>query len=173
MKGVIADCLSKLVVDNFGSKKWIEVLREVGFSEYTIFLPFQDIKDDKIIQLIGATCKVTGITMKQAVDAFGEYWVNIYAADMYKIYYMDCENVKDFLLKMDQVHEKVTRRVENAEPPRFSYHWKNDNVLIMGYKSKRAMIDILHGLVKGVGKYYNETIVVNKLNEKELEIVFP
>ncbi|MDH4319354.1 MAG: heme NO-binding domain-containing protein [Desulfobulbaceae bacterium] len=173
MKGVIADCLGKLVSEKFGKDKWIQSLIKAGFSKYSIFLPFQDVEDEKVIRLIEAVCSVTGITQEQAANAFGEYWVNIYAANVYKIYYMDQNSARDFLLKMDQVHEKVTRTVTNAKPPRFDYQWKKDNILIMKYKSARGMMDILVGLVKGVGRFYNEAIEVTRIGENELEIVFP
>lgn len=35
------------------------------------------------------------------------------------------------------------------------------------------MIDVLVGLIKGVGRYFREDLRIRKINESELEIVFP
>lgn len=65
------------------------------------------------------TCQVLGITLEQAAEAFSEYWVNVYAPKVYGIYYRGVNGARDFLLKMDEVHVKTTKTMENASPPRF------------------------------------------------------
>jgi len=42
----------------------------------------------------------------------------------------------------------------------------------MKYWSSRGLIDLFVGLIKGFGKYYNETLVIKKLSTTEVEIVF-
>ena len=56
---------------------------------------------------------------------------------------------------------------------RFDYEWQDEHTLIMHYKSHRGLIDFLIGLIKGVGKYYNEDLRVAKKSETAVEIVFP
>ncbi len=62
--------------------------------------------------------------------------------------------------------------MENAHPPRFEYDWKDDKTLILKYKSQRGLIDILVGLIKGVGKYYKEDLKVSKISSDKVQIVF-
>ncbi|KPQ45004.1 MAG: hypothetical protein MPEBLZ_00429 [Candidatus Methanoperedens nitroreducens] len=45
--------------------------------------------------------------------------------------------------------------------------------MIIKYKSNRGLIDILMGLVKGVGKYYKEDLKVTKLSSDRLQVIFP
>ena len=73
---------------------------------------------------------------------------------------------------MDQVHFTSTKTIEGAKPSRFDYQWVNDKTLIMHYKSHRGLIDFMVGLIKGVGKYFNEDLRVRKLDNKRVEIVF-
>ncbi len=80
---------------------------------------------------------------------------------------------KELLLKMDSVHDSVTKNIQNAHPPRFEYEWKDSRTMIMRYKSNRGLIDILLGLVKGVGKYYKEDLKVTKLSNDKLQVIFP
>ncbi len=73
---------------------------------------------------------------------------------------------------MDEVHRKVTLNIQNANPPRFDYEWKDEKTLIMTYKSKRNLIEFFIGLIKGVGKYFNEELEVRKLGGNRVEIKF-
>ena len=92
---------------------------------------------------------------------------------LYGSYFKGANNSKELLLKMDDIHDKVTKNIPNALPPRFEYEWKNDKTLILKYKSKRGLIDILLGLVKGVGKYYKEDLKVTKISNDKLQVIFP
>jgi hypothetical protein len=171
MKGVIVDCLRGLVENKFGKEKWKEALELAGFPPKFIPLSNQDIPDEDVLKLVNAVCKVLNITLTQAADAFGDYWVNEYAVRIYRIYYKP-KTAKEFLLNMDKVHQQVTKTMKNASPPRFDYEWKDDKTLIMTYKSKRGLIDFLVGLIKGVGKYYKENLRVMKLGSNKVQIKF-
>ncbi|OGQ97374.1 MAG: hypothetical protein A2521_08370 [Deltaproteobacteria bacterium RIFOXYD12_FULL_57_12] len=173
MKGVIADCLAKLVIEKFGKEKWMAVLEKAGLPRDTIFLAVEDVDDQAVIRVIEATCKVLNISMTQAADAFGEYWMTSFAPKIYKTYYRDARTAKDFILKMNFVHAEVTQTIRNARPPKFGYEWKDNNTLVMKYNSTRGLIDIMAGLIRGVGKYYQEDIQVKKISNTALEIFFP
>lgn len=175
MKGVIACCLADLVQTKFGKDKWETILVKSGLNPTTKFLCTQDIPDEAIMSVVQNTCDVLGITLTQAADAFGDYWVNDFATKVYKAYYPfypEDKSAKGFLLNMDSVHKMVTRNVPNAHPPRFEYEWKSDNTLIMHYKSARGLVDFLVGLIKGVGRFYNEELNVTKLGPDKVEVVF-
>lgn len=173
MKGVIAKCLAELVTEKFGQDKWEKALEMAGLPKDTTFLSTQDIDDSAVLKVVESVCKVLNITIQQAADAFGDYWVNEFAPKMYSAYYMGVNSAKEFLLKMDSVHEASTKRIPNARPPRFDYRWENDKTLIMTYKSHRNLIDFAIGLIKGVGKHYNENLTVTKISNNEIKIVFP
>jgi len=172
MKGVIAVCLGELVKNKFGKEKWAEVLEDAGLPKSTHFLAIQDIEDAVVLKLVDSVCKVLNISLVQAADAFGDYWVNHYAPKIYKAYYRKANSAREMLLNMNDVHKEVTSSIENAHPPRFEYEWKDDRTLIMTYHSERKLIDFLVGLVKGVGKYYKENMKVKKLGNTRVEIAF-
>lgn len=172
MKGAIVQCLGDLVKNSFGNDKWEDSLDKAGMSKKSFFMPLQNIDDDKVLKLIDALCKVLKVTPAQAADAFGDYWVNVYAPKVYGSYYKGQASAKEFLLKMDEVHANVTANIPNAHPPRFEYEWKDAKTMIMKYKSQRGLIDILVGLIKGVGKYYKEDIKVTKLGPDRVQVIF-
>ncbi|MDZ7698942.1 MAG: heme NO-binding domain-containing protein [Deltaproteobacteria bacterium] len=156
----------------FGKEKWEEVLEDAGLPKSTHFLAIQDIEDAVVLKLVDLACKVLNIWLVQAADAFGDYWVNDYAAKIYKAYYRRANSAKEMLLNMNDVHKEVTSSIKNAHPPKFEYEWKDDHTLIMTYHSERGLIDFLVGLIKGVGKYFKENLEVKKLGNTVVEIVF-
>ena len=172
MKGVIATCLAGLVKENFGRNKWKDALEDAGLDRHAIFSATNKIDDALVMKVIASVCKVLNITHLQAADAFGDYWVNVYAPKIYEAYFQDAMTSKELLLSMDKIHESVTSTIPNAAPPRFNYQWRDSRTLIMTYKSPRGLIDFLVGLIKGVGKYFNEDLRVRKLNSTDVEVVF-
>ena len=129
--------------------------------------------DAKVIKMIGAICAETKLSQTQVFDAFSEYWVSDFAPRIYKVYYSESHNARDLLLNMEKVHEKITASIPNAHPPRFDYSWQNDNTLIMGYHSKRGLIDLFVSLAKAVSNYYKTPLQVTKLSDTQIKIVFP
>lgn len=173
MKGAIVQCLGDLVKSNFGNEKWEKSLETAGMNKASFFMPIQNVDDEKVIKIIESLCKVANISPAQASDAFGYYWVNVYAPKLYGSYYKGANTSRELLLKMDEIHSNVTKNIPNALPPRFEYEWKDNKTLHLKYKSNRGLIDILVGLVKGVGKYYKEDLKITKLSNDKLQIIFP
>ncbi|MBU1118400.1 heme NO-binding domain-containing protein [Patescibacteria group bacterium] len=174
MKGVIVSCFEELVKEKFGQDKWDEILDKVGIDKgKRVFLATEDIDDAAVMNVLDKTCEVLDMSVNDVTDAFGDYWVNSYAPRFYKIYFNQAHSAREFLLNMDNVHIATTKSIANAHPPRFEYEWKDDNTLIMTYKSERGLIDLFISLVKGVGKHYHEDLKVTKLDNKKVEIVFP
>lgn len=172
MKAIIALALKGLIKDKFGDEKWEAVLKNAGIDNEPRLTPISDIDDKVVLDVIGSACKVLDISSVQAADAFGEYWMTEYAPQIFKHYFSAKKNAKEFLLKMDDVHVAVTNTTENARPPRFDYEWEDKNTLIMNYKSDRNLIDIFVGLIKGVGKYYNENLQVSKAGGNKVKVIF-
>ncbi len=172
MKGTIVQCLQELVTTHFGKNKWEKVLENAGVKTSAVFLSFQDIDDSLVMRLVTAVCKVNNISLPQAADAFGEYWVTVYCQRMYPHYFKRRKTARDFLLDMDTVHVTITKRIKNAKPPRFDYEWKDEKTLIMHYKSHRGLVDFVVGLAKGVGKFYKEDLRITKLSDDKVQIVF-
>lgn len=172
MKVVIVSCLKELIVEKFGKNQWETILEHAGFDPKMKLLANKTIDDADVLKVLKSVTSILCISHQQAADTFGEYWVNTYAPKIYFAYYMGVKTAKDFLLRMDSVHDRVTKNIEDAKPPRFSYKWTDEKTLIMTYKSERELIDIFVGIIKGVGKYFNEKLQITKLNNKNVKIVF-
>jgi hypothetical protein len=172
MKGVIAMCLAELVESKFGKAQLETVFEKSGIDKFTRFLPSQDIPDDKIMNVVKNAGEILKLSMPQLADAFGDYWVNNFAPKIYKTYYNQANNAKDFITKMDSVHMSVTQNITNSHPPRFEYSWRDEKTVEIAYKSQRKMIVFLIGLIKGVGKRFNERLSVVQLSDDKLLVTF-
>ncbi|MGO9484167.1 MAG: heme NO-binding domain-containing protein [Rhodomicrobium sp.] len=174
MKGTITVCLIELVENKFGKDKWAAIIEDAGLAAQASsfrMAPY-DIPDEQVLKLIASTCKVLRITAQQAADAFGEYWCCTYAPRVYAPFYKRFKSAREMILGMDKVHVDMTATIPNAQPPRFNYVWENPNTLVVEYKSKRNLIDIYAGLVRGVGRYFKEKLTVTKLSPAQVRIVF-
>jgi len=173
MKGVIAKCLEEMMITKFGAPTWKEVLDQARLPRQTIFFNVQDIDDDVVKKTLQAAVAVTRVSPAQLYDMFGEYWVNTFAPKIYAPHYQGITTARDFMLKMDKVHLITTQTMTNAFPPRFEYRWEDAHTLVMRYKSSRGMMDLMVGLIRGVGIYYKEDLAVTKLSEEEVRVGFP
>jgi hypothetical protein len=172
MKGTIVKCLEELVISKYGKDKWVRSLEDAGMDPLAIIWPMGDIPDAQVIELVKAVCQNLGISLVQAADAFGDYWVNVYAQKMYQMYFARHSTAKGFLQAMNKVHQEMTRNIEKARPPRFEFEWKDERTLIMTYHSHRGLLDFVVGLAKGVGRFYKENLRVTKLEPNQVKIVF-
>jgi hypothetical protein len=172
MKGVVPICLSELVVKKFGNEKWIAVLQAAGLPKNTSYLPQENVEDASVMKLVQATCSVLSLTPTAAAEAFGEYWCCTYAPRIYAAYYSGARTAKEFLLRMKDVHDKVTRTIPDARPPVFTYEQPAPNKLIMKYSSHRGLGDIFAGLVKGVGRHFKEDLKIQRLGPNSVAITF-
>ena len=143
-----------------------------SFPPFTLFLASEVIEDTDIFKLLQSTCKVLNLTLEETADAFGDFWINSFAIDIYKPFYLESKSAKEFLLNMNNLHDNLTKIMPDACPPKFTYSWKNKKTLIMTYSSKRGLIDIMVGLTKGVGTYFKENLKVIKLGNDKVKIIF-
>ncbi len=173
MKGVIVDAIKDMITEKFGREAWAEVLEGAGFSRTKVFPLSQDVPDEDVLKIINVICDRFGLDLQEAADMFGEYWNTVYIHKVYKAYFRGIESAKDFLLKMDEIHRKATENIPGARPPRFEYRWKDSRTLLMKYLSRRKLMPIFIGLIKGVGKNFNTPLQVRQVSENEVEIVFP
>jgi hypothetical protein len=172
MKGVIFLALREMVENKHGENKWNEVLEVAAFSGEPTVLAADNFDDAKLMKVFGALSSVLKLSAQQVYDEFGDYWINVYAPRVYWSYYTEINDAKTFLSRMDEIHVKLTKNVLGSKPPRFEYEWKNDKTFIMRYISERELIDLMVGLIKGVGKHYKEELYVRKLSNEEVEINF-
>jgi hypothetical protein len=170
MKGTIVNCLHQLVCEQFGTDKWDDVMARSGFEKDLNFMYSCDVEDRAVFRVIDNVCAVLGIRLADAADAFGDYWVNIYAKKIYRSYFAHFASFKEFVLGLNDLHARVTADIPNAQPPRFMVADAGPRVMRVSYISSRGLIDFVAGLLRGVGKYFKVDVDVIVLSDEEIEV---
>jgi hypothetical protein len=161
MKGSIVKCMEEMVTEKFGAQKWDESMDRAGIpAERRNFTVLSDVKDADVHAIMKGISQTTSLNMPQVMDAFGEYWSTVFAPRVYAAYFSSAKSARELLLNLDHIHETVTKSIKFAHPPRFTYEWKGDKRLIMHYNSRRGMVALMPGLVRGVGKHFKEKLSV-------------
>ncbi len=171
MKGTIVKCMEELVTKKFGAAKWKESLKNAGMPESRFFGVSDDVPDAEIMAIMQGIATAGGLTMDQVMDAFGDYWSSAYAPVLYDVYFAKAKSTRELLLNLDSIHVAMTRTMKSAQPPHFTYEWKNDKVLVMLYESRRGLVALMPGLIRGLGKYYKDNPKVNVTGNK-VEVQF-
>ena len=172
MKGTIVKCMEELVTSKFGEGKWKESLKQAGIPEWRSFTTFCDVDETEIMRMMKGIADAASLSMGQFMEAFGEYWSTVYGPNVYGAYFSDAKNARELLLNLDHIHEVMTKSMKSAQPPRFRYEWKGDKLLIMHYESHRGLVALMPGLVRGLGKYYNEDLAT-KVVGNAVHVQFP
>jgi len=170
MKGVILRCLQEIVENRYGKDVWEEALKKADVEDLKV-LPVDNIDDSIALAIFKNLCEITGEGVQGIAEEFGRYWINVYSQRLYKTFYNESDTAMDFILKIDEIHQIMTKNI-GTNPPRFKYEWKDDRTLLMKYKSRRNLIDLAVGLLKGVAEYYGEDIQIRKIDENNIEIRF-
>jgi hypothetical protein len=173
VKGAVANCLQDMVVERFGADAWERTLKTAGLPPDERFPISRDVPDGDVVALIGAACEAIPASFDDAADAFGQYWVCVYMPKLYKSYFRGIVDAKDFLVKLNSIHRRVTTAVAGAQPPKFEYRWIDDDTLQMTYLSERGLQRIFIGMVRGVGEHFRTPLDVRALDDRVVEIRFP
>lgn len=174
MKGTILTCLEETIIKKYGDNKWKEVLRSFDIpANHSFALDInKDIDEQLSVQLFVKSAEVCGVSLQQIFDDFGEYWCVHYAPTVYKALYIGTKSTKEFITKLDFIHDIVTKRIPNAHPPRFRYEWESDDVLLLHYRSSRGLIDLLVSLIKGLDKYFGNKTGIERIDDEHLRLTF-
>jgi hypothetical protein len=158
MKGTIVKCLEE-AVSKHGPDKWKATLAKAGIPN-AAFGTLDDVEDKLVLDLVHAAASVLGIPVASAMEAFGEHWSVTYAPSIYGVYFDKAKSARELLLNLAAIHVRMTANMKNASPPQFTYDDSAPDTLVMRYSSKRGMVALMPGLVRGVGKYYKEQLDV-------------
>jgi hypothetical protein len=161
MKGSIVKCMEEMVTEKFGARKWEECMERAGIPlTRRNFTVLSDVDDADVRAIMKGISGATSLSLDQVMEAFGEYWSTVFGPRVYAAYFSSAKSARELLLNLDHIHDVMTKSIKFARPPRFTYEWKGDKCLIMHYNSSRGMVALMPGLIRGVGKYFNEKLAV-------------
>jgi hypothetical protein len=174
MKGTIHRCLAEMVTAQHGEDKWRQCLMKANLRPSTRFHMRDDLDEAWSMGFFQQTALSLDIGLPQLLEDFGRYWCCVYAPREYEYFFFGMSTAKRMLFNLDRLHENIRKHFHNAQPPFYGYEWLDDEQrrLKVTYTSDRGLMDLYIFLVKGLGEYYNETIGIEKLSEKEVILEF-
>jgi len=152
MKGVLPKLMQEYVEKKFGQEVYEAIQAEMG---NPVFMPSRNYPDAVINQMAEIVAKQTGKSKKEILRGLGSYTIPAFHK-MYKRY-LRGDDLKRFLLNMNDIHASLTKDNPDVKPPKFTYEDKGDT-LFMNYHSKRALFDYFEGVIKGAADFMNQPV---------------
>jgi len=172
MKGIFALGFLETIKQKAGKEKYQEILNLAGFKQEPVIFAISDVDDEIFFKILYSTSKILNIPLHQITEAFSDYWIHEYTQKIYKKVYQLYDSLKDFLLDLNWVHEMTTKNLPQPEPPKFEYQWEDNKTLLITYKSKRNLIDMVISHAKASAKFFNEKIDISKIGDNVIRIKF-
>ncbi len=174
MKGTLVKAMQEMVESEQGQNTWKEILKISELDDDFDVDVLADIEDGKFNNLLDSTAEVLDVSKKEAMDRFANYFILEYVPKAFSMnmYFSQSSCAREFLMKMDEVHERLTKNMEDARPPRFDYEEKDDGSLLMTYNSDRNMFELFKSLANAVGEYCNDDLEIEEAEADTLEINF-
>ncbi|MDG1751470.1 MAG: heme NO-binding domain-containing protein [Thalassotalea sp.] len=160
MQGSIYTTFSEMIIEKMGMPVWNELLESVALESGGVYTSGVQYNDSEIMSLVSALSEKTKIDVPTLVKTFGEYlFIHLYKSSPASISHID--NLRDFLIAIDQVIHKEVKRVHpKAYLPNFEYDEGADNELIMFYQSKRKLCHLSEGLIISAAKHFHQKITI-------------
>lgn len=172
MKGIVFNYLEEFVDLNLGEFYWMQMLDKIGLNnKERIYISPETYDDKDLFSIVKHVCESNNLNEEEIIISFGEHLASGFSRD-YNAFFESCKNSIEFLMTVhDVIHVEVKKIYENATPPDFEYELIDKYTLKMRYKSKRMLIPLIKGMLKGVGDFYNETIKVVDIKRLTNEII--
>lgn len=155
MKGIVFNILNEMIEEQLGMEAWDTLLTQTELDG--IYVATQTYPDEELLTLVAAAQAHTGVPAADLIRAFGEYMVPRFAKN-YPVFFENEDNLKSFLLTVDQViHVEVRKLYPEAGLPEFQYEDRDDDSLTMIYRSPRKLCALAEGLIAGSAKHFNQS----------------
>lgn len=153
--GSIFFLLKKYIDHSFGFGAWDDILAKSKTTQ-TNFDITRAYPLEEIGAIIGTVSQMTGKSVNELKEAFGEYLVpDLFS--LYKDYLQPHWRTLDVVEHTERVMHGAVRKLNSAaDPPILNVTRVNKNKLMVDYFSRRKMGALAIGIIKGIARYYNE-----------------
>jgi hypothetical protein len=168
MYGIVNKAIKDLVTLHFGEETWNKVRKRSGIAT-DYFLSNQSYDDAITYQLARSVSEECGITLSEALIAFGEFWITHTGKEKYgSLMEAGGSTLQEFLVNLPNFHNRVILIYPNLTPPEFRVTDLEEKSLHLHYHSKReGLKDFVYGLLVGLGKFFNTPIQIDPVASRE------
>ncbi|GFR46278.1 hypothetical protein Agub_g7832 [Astrephomene gubernaculifera] len=159
MIGWINLSVEAFICDSFGRDAWQRIVQEARVDcNWVSSCPYPDkITYDLVITGAG----ILGVTVPQALEAYGQYFVNYVIKQGYtRLMKSLGSNIAEFLANLNNLHLHLTMGFPSMVAPAFRVEQVTSNSLLLHYHSMRpALWPIVSGVLKGAAQVLFEHAV--------------
>lgn len=160
MLGWINDCIEKLVINRFGLEAWHIVKQKAGCQVPDgEFFKLDVYTDKSSLDLVIAASEVSGLSVDQVFEAFGEFFVHYIRDEGYdNLLCCQGSTLKDWMSNINAIHQHLqTTFPKKMTMPQF---WCEDDAeetgaLYLHYHSRRGnyLAPLAKGLVSEIASF--------------------
>jgi methyl-accepting chemotaxis protein len=154
MKGVLPKLAQEYVRKTFGDKIYEAMQAEMGDP---VFLPGDSYPDQALRQMAEYAAGKARQTVREFFIGLGRYTV-VRFNELYPGYFKK-DSLKEFYLRMNDVHAQLTKAQPGIKPPKFTYEDKGE-VLFMNYRSSRGLFEYFEGILLGAADFKGERVEI-------------
>ncbi|MDC0335814.1 methyl-accepting chemotaxis protein [Pseudodesulfovibrio sp.] len=155
MKGILLKLTQDFVKATFGSDVYEGMQEELGDP---VFLPADSYPDQVLMQMAELVSVQSDVSVRDFFLGLGKFSV-VKFHEMYPGHFKD-ESLKEFYMRMNDVHAQLTKAHPGIKPPNFTYEDKGDD-LFMNYRSGRGLFDYFEGILLGAADFKGERVTIN------------
>lgn len=158
MYGFVNQAIREFVIQNHGEDAWGEIKKEAQV-KHECFLPDRTYPDTVTYSLVGTIAKKCGISIAQALEVFGEFWVSFVDDRGYgALLSGNGKTFKEFLSNLDQFHSRLSTAYPEFNPPEFEFYDRGENVELIYQSQRSGLAPIVSGILRGLAKRYGTEI---------------
>ena len=154
MKGILPKLVQGYVQKTYGGEVYDGMQEELG---HPVFLPTDSYPDQVLMQMAELVSVQTGVSLRDFFLDLGRFTV-VKFHEMYPSHFKD-ESLKEFYLRMNEVHAQLTKDHPGIKPPNFTYEDKGED-LFMNYRSQRGLFDYFEGMLLGAADFKGESVTI-------------
>ena len=160
MKGIVFNLLEEAVSRDYGEDVWDALLEAAEVDgAYTSLGSYPD---ENLMRLVGAASSALDMPAHDVVRWFGLNAMPLLAS-RYPQFFEPHESARSFVLTLNSIiHPEVRKLYPGADVPVFDYDTSSEDVLVMGYASRRRMCAFAEGLIDGAAAHYGERAVIQQ-----------
>jgi len=175
IKGTVVSTWANTARKIWGDNLAADAMQHVGWPPNKIFLPTEDVDDDKPKAFVAYLAKHTGTSADEIWFAIGkDNFLTFY--QIYPAFFRR-ESLYSFLRSMYDVHIVMVKRIAGAKPPELLIEPVSEYQAVLSYRSKRGMFSYMKGLLAGAVEHFKEDIeteiVESSAEHLKMLITFP
>ncbi|MFN3605271.1 MAG: heme NO-binding domain-containing protein [Leptonema sp. (in: bacteria)] len=139
---------------------WIRLLQKAQIKHYT-YSPNKAYPDEEIVQLLLILSQEFKMTLPEILEDFGENIVE-YLLVSYDFLLKPEWKALDIIQNVAQIHSNLKNFTTTVDPPSIQTKKVDPNSVEIYYNSPRKLCFLLKGLVRGLGKYFQENLKIQE-----------